>query len=464
VRRVLVLVLSALLLSLLPGLAAQAETPAGGATFNKPRPYGTTAERWRIVRKVNSAVKSVPGWKPTSSAPQPRILIAAYFFDQMSSADALIAACKRGVSVRVVLDGKVANRAARKLVTALNGDNVRDANGNGIQDPGERPTRGKCNRELSGSGVARSTEGTLDGSTTGDGDGLLSAEAAERSVMRAADEPFQWGPDRSYVKKCEGTCRGGSTGQANMHSKFYAFSQSGTAKNVIMVSSSNLNAGGALNGWNDMYTMRGRPAGFQCYNEIHRELTADKNVANGQRRECIDGPFTSRFFPMKGAGQSNDPLMVDLRKIGCRSAFGPTQIRVSMFYWADSRGDYIADKLLSLARSGCKVHIIYGAPGNKLAARLRQAAHSGLIRLWDSRRGLNAEGTPQVRTHGKFVLVKGSYAGNGSAHVVMTGTQNWVWGSLTNSDENSLNIHLKSAYDQYARGWEVIRRHSDWID
>jgi phosphatidylserine/phosphatidylglycerophosphate/cardiolipin synthase-like enzyme len=457
VRRVLVLVLSALLLSLLPGLAAQAETPAGGATFNKPRPYGTTAERWRIVRKVNSAVKSVPGWKPTSSAPQPRILIAAYFFDQMSSADALIAACKRGVSVRVVLDGKVANPAARKLVTALNGDNVKDAS--------TPPKRGKCNSQLPGAGVARSAEGPIDEVTkTADPDQLLTSQAAQRSVLKDADTPVQWGADRSYVKKCEGTCRGGSTGQANMHSKFYAFSQSGTAKNVIMVSSSNLNAGGALNGWNDMYTMRGRPAGFTCYNQIHRELTRDENVATGQRRECIDGPFTSRFFPMKGAGQSNDPLMVDLRKIGCRSAFGPTQIRVSMFYWADSRGDYIADKLLSLARSGCKVHIIYGAPGNKLAARLRQAAHSGLIRLWDSRRGLNAEGTPQVRTHGKFVLVKGSYAGNGSAHVVMTGTQNWVWGSLTNSDENSLNIHLKSAYDQYARGWEVIRRHSDWID
>jgi hypothetical protein len=178
----------------------------------------------------------------------------------------------------------------------------------------------------------------------------------------------------------------------------------------------------------------------------------------------VDGPFTNRIFPMQGAGKANDPLMVDRRKIGCRSAFGPTQIRVSMFYWAGTRGTYIADKLLSLARSGCRVQIIYGAPGNELAARLRRAARSGLIKLWDSRRGRKADGTPQVRTHGKYVLVKGRYEQDPSRYVVMTGTQNWVWGSLTSSDDNALNIELKSAYDQYVRGWERTRRRSDWID
>jgi hypothetical protein len=456
VRRVLVIALAALVLSLTPGLAAQAETPAGGATFNVPRPYGTTAERWRIVNKVIRAVDSVPRWYPKSGKPQPRILIAAYFFDRMPAADALIRACKRNISVRVVLDGKVASPAARKLVTTLNGDNVPD---------GGKPKRGKCNSNLPGTAARSSDTSALDETTrTADPDQLLTAAAAERSVKTDADTSVSWGADASYVTKCSGTCRSGDQGQANMHSKFYAFSHAGSARNVVMVSSSNLNEGGALNGWNDMYTMRGRPASFACYNKIHRELTNDRNVATGQRRECVDGPFTSRFFPMKGAGQANDPLMVDLRKIGCRSAFGPTQVRVSMFYWADSRGDYIADKLLSLARSGCKVHIIYGAPGNKLAARLRAAGRAGLIKLWDSRRGVNSEGTPAVRTHGKFVLVRGRYGSNARAHVVMTGTQNWVWGSLTGSDENSLNIHLKSAYDQYARGWEKIRRHSDWID
>lgn len=445
-RRVLVIALSALLLSLMPGLTAQAGTPSGGATFNVPAPYGSTAERWRIVRKVVAAVDSVP--RPSAEHPNPKILIASYFFDHMGSADALIRACRRGVSVRVVLDGKVSNRAARKLVTTLNADNVKDANDDGIADAPAR--RGPCNSAP----PARTAQ-------SGEGDTLLSAEAAERSVLADADTSVTWGQDKSYVKKCEGSCRGG---KGNMHAKFYAFSRAGTANNVIMVSSSNLNQGGATKGWNDMYTMRFQPASFEFYNKMHRQMTNDRNVAGGQRVEFRDGPYTSRFFPMKGADRDNDPLMVDLRKIGCSSAFGPTQVRISMFYWRDARGDYIADKVLDLARDGCKVHVIYGAPGNELAARMRKAARSGLIRLWDSRRGLNSEGTPAVRTHGKFVLVKGRYDGDGSAHVVMTGTQNWVWGSLRLSDENSLNIELKSAYDQYAAGWERIRRHSDWID
>ena len=39
-----------------------------------------------------------------------------------------------------------------------------------------------------------------------------------------------------------------------MHSKFYLFSRTGASQHVVMVSSSNLNRGGAVLGWNDMYT------------------------------------------------------------------------------------------------------------------------------------------------------------------------------------------------------------------
>ena len=61
--------------------------------------------------------------------------------------------------------------------------------------------------------------------------------------MRApTEDSITWGTDKSYAKKCDGSCRGGG---GNMHSKFYAFSHTGTAHNVVIVSSSNLNFGGA---------------------------------------------------------------------------------------------------------------------------------------------------------------------------------------------------------------------------
>ena len=71
----------------------------------------------------------------------------------------------------------------------------------------------------------------------------------------------------------------------------------------------------------------------------------------------------------------------------------------------------------------------------------------------------NDEG-PDVRTHGKYVLVKGTYGGNRKSYQVWTGTGNWVGGSLNLGDENSLNIARKSAFQKYVANWETVRKHS----
>ncbi len=192
-----------------------------------------------------------------------------------------------------------------------------------------------------------------------------------------------------------------------MHSKFYLFSRTGASENVVMVSSSNLNRGGAVLGWNDMYTLKERPRSWEKYVEIHREMTDDKR-AGVRKEEIVDGPYTSRFFPIRRAGRRNDPTLEDLNKIGCRSAYGRTKVHVSMFYWKGSRGDYLASKLLSLARNGCQVSIVYGAPSVDIATRLRDAARRHQINLFDSRWDFNNDGYNEIRTHAKYVLVKGS--------------------------------------------------------
>jgi len=244
-----------------------------------------------------------------------------------------------------------------------------------------------------------------------------------------------------------------------MHSKFYLFSKTGRSANVVMVSSSNINNGGALLGWNDLFVMKNRPQSYQGYLNIHREMTDDSRAGDG-KVEIKDGPYTSRFFPMRRANKSNDPTLEDLNRIRCTSALGRTQINVSMFYWAGSRGEYLASKLLNLARSGCNVNIIYGAPSVKIAERLRNAARANRINLFDSRWDFNNDGYNEIRTHAKYVLVKGTFAGDRSARVVMTGSQNWVAGSLSRGDETTLNIKLASAYRQYKNNWSNIRSHS----
>jgi hypothetical protein len=131
-----------------------------------------------------------------------------------------------------------------------------------------------------------------------------------------------------------------------------------------------------------------------------------------------------------------------------------------MFYWAKHRGEYLATKLLNLASNGCDVNIIYGAPSVAIAERLRNAARANRIDLFDSRWDFNNDGFNEIRTHAKYVLVKGTYAGDRSARLVMTGSQNWVAGSLSRGDESTLNVKLNSAYAQYIKNWNHIRSKS----
>lgn len=454
-RRILILVLGALVLSLLPAAPAQAVTVREGANFNTPTPWGSLAARYAIIDKVVTATHNTPG--PSAEHPNPRILVTSFLFDYGPAASALIAACKRGVSVRVILDGDIDTGRARNLIAALSGDDMVDTSGDGVPDPETGPC-GEGEPEPVAPPPAGGTPDQVQSPDMELGDGSLpSTKEATTMALATGDSPAEWGGDKSYVKRCKGSCRGGG---GNMHTKFYAFSRTGAAEDVVMVSSSNLNKGGGNNGWNDMYTMVGRPASFTLYNQIHREMTNDRNVATPQRVEIADGPFTSRFFPIKDADKADDPVMQDLNQIRCSSDFGRTKLFISMFYWKGTRGDYIADKLLGLAKSGCRVNIVYGAPSVAIATRLRQAARKGLIRVYDSRWDFNKDGWNEVRVHAKYIALKGSYRGDRSAHVVMTGSQNWVRGSLVRGDESSLNIHLASAYQQYVANWERVRNHS----
>ena len=435
-RSLSVLITAVLAWSLTPGIAQAAYEPPSGGTFNVPRPWGNDSERYRIVRTVEKAMDRAQG--PTAAYPDPTIHISTYLLDRHQSVDAMIAACRRGVAVRVVLDHDIVNRNSKRLIKVLNGDNVRR------RDDGTytQPRSGPCNRPLPGERRVAT--------------GPLTDAQARASAAAPTEASATWGGDGSYVKRCDGSCRGGG---GNMHSKFYLFSRTGASENVVMVSSSNLNRGGAVLGWNDMYTLKERPRSWAKYVEIHREMTDDTR-AGVRKEEIVDGPYTSRFFPIRRAGRRNDPTLEDLNKIGCRSAYGRTKVHVSMFYWKGSRGDYLASKLLSLARNGCQVSIVYGAPSVDIATRLRDAARRHQINLFDSRWDFNNDGYNEIRTHAKYVLVKGAFGGDRSHHIVMTGSQNWVSGSLSKGDETTLNVELKSAWSQYMRNWNQIRNHA----
>jgi phosphatidylserine/phosphatidylglycerophosphate/cardiolipin synthase-like enzyme len=331
--------------------------------------------------------------------PGSRVLVSTFLFDSKASADALIEARNRGVQVQVVFDGDDADtHQARRVANRLNRDNV-----------------------------------------------------------ASAPAPAKWGRDNSFAVFCKGSCR---AGQANNHTKFYVFTRTGTASDVVMVSSSNLNKGGAVKGWNDLYVAKSKPQMVKQYSGIHAEMAQDSPADGDRFRELVSGQFISRFYPKPRGG---DPVMQDLSKVSCTGADGGagrngrTAINVSMFAWNGTRGEAIAKRLVRLDKLGCDVSVIYGAPSKVVRNILRDSARRGQVKLWDSRYDRNGDGLFDVRVHHKYMLINGHYGTDRSAWRVHTGSQNWGRGTLRGGDENTLTIVNRGAYAKYMKNWSFVR-------
>lgn len=332
------------------------------------------------------------------------ILISTYLLDLDSTVDKLLAARNRGVGVQIVMDADVVTAQSERLIQAFNADD---------------PPAGE-----------------------------------DTNVERG-------GPDRSFVIRCDGSCRGGLG--ANNHVKFYAFSRTGQASDVIQISSANINRGGATRGWNDHWTMVGRPQLFADFRRMHDEMADDTDRDGDSFQSFTEGPYIARFYPMPRASLDEDPVLGDLNRVRCTGASNTpsrrTEIDISMYYWAGPRGDSIAKKLVALGRDGgCKVRVIYGAPSRDIAAYLKLHDDRGHIRLWDSRH-FNSDGV-YPRTHEKYFIIRGNYGGVSNAHQVWTGSQNWGAESLRYGDEIQVGIKGHAAWAQYRSNWNMVASYS----
>ncbi len=390
---------------------ASALTVSPGAVFNNP--LGGQAAKWRIVTAVERAIDATCR-RGCEGPARETILISTYLMDRAATADKLISAHRRGANVQVVMDSVITSRPSNRLVNTLG---PADKNRDGRVDVLDvDPITGK----------------------------------------------------HSFAVKCRDSCRGG---WGNNHAKFYAFTKAGRTRNVVMVSSANLNKGGAGKGWNDMYVMTERPVTYNLYRRVHGEMAEDDPPdVNGKPIERFyieqqEGNVTHRFFPKKRAGKEEDPTLQQLRKVECRGATGGagrkgrTVVKIAMFWWSGTRGKYLANKVVDLDRAGCDVQVNYGAPSGEVAAKLRRSAHNGGVKLWDSRQRV-VDGRPSLRVHHKFLLVSGSYGLSTADWRVMTGTQNWLRGALTGSDENTVEIDSRSAYSAYSAWFETLKQYS----
>ncbi|MEV5318232.1 phospholipase D-like domain-containing protein [Streptomyces sp. NPDC052687] len=113
------LLAGALLLPGIPATAAEQAPPIStGAVFNNPR--GTTAQKNAVKNHIITAINNTQSGRMIRSA--------LYALKDQDYTDALIAADRRGVAVRVVLDAKFKSSAAtQNLISALGADKSKDS-------------------------------------------------------------------------------------------------------------------------------------------------------------------------------------------------------------------------------------------------------------------------------------------------------------------------------------------------
>ncbi|NBE94957.1 phosphatidylserine/phosphatidylglycerophosphate/cardiolipin synthase family protein [Nonomuraea sp. KC401] len=276
-----------------------------------------------------------------------------------------------------------------------------------------------------------------------DGDKRGAAVAGELAAALGTDTSA-----RSWLHVCTGPPSGGTAaciGDKGQHNKFYLFSRTGRASDVVVQSSANLTDLNSTTYWNNVVVLPGNRRLYAAYAGYFADLAAERKNLDYYRVVQTGGPGGSvraHFFP-KADG---DPIVDHLGKVSCR---GGTTIRVGMSEW-DAYRVAIPQRLRDLAARGCTVRIVYGIMDDEVKELLLAEPRVELRALGDG------DALPG-RVHSKYLLIEGSYDGDRHARRVFTGSHNYNETSLRRNDEVLLRLNNRAVYEQYVANFERMR-------
>lgn len=265
---------------------------------------------------------------------------------------------------------------------------------------------------------------------------------------------------RSFIYQCERGCRGGSF----LHSKFYLFSRSGQAKNVVMVGSNNFTMNAQQHQWNDLLVLNDRTRAYNAFKETFEQMKLDKRANPLYQVWNINPTTTLHVFPFRNARPKTDPLMKILEKVRCHNAArgygtnGRTRIRIDQHRIGGERGAWIARRLVQLWGNGCDIKVMHGSVDAPVKKALRNRTKRGLIPVRANGFDSDRDGFLDVYTHHKYMTVSGNYGGNRKTRLIMTGSSNWAGIGVT-GDEVIFLTESPRFLRQYERNWNFIWTH-----
>lgn len=360
-----------------------------GVKFNDP--YGRDGHssvtiRRSIVRTINSTTKG------------DHIMIASWNIRSRVYVDALVAANRRGVGIRIVMDRGNANPTApnpdyRRLARAF------------------APTKARLPQ------------------------------------------------NRSSIKRCVSSCRGR---RGIAHSKFFLFDHVGSRNWVVMYGSNNATDIAANSQWNDLYTIVNNQDIYNQFGRIFVQMKADHNLYGKAYVQQVTPIRTFNFYPYQGpvATAAGDPDLNRLNQIQCSGATGGTgtnghtKVRIAQDALLGDRGKAIANRLVTMERRGCDIRLVYSLLGGNIRTILKNGHVPTLQYSYDR----NRDGMYDIYLHMKDMAISGVFRGKTDARVVINGTANWTPVALQ-SDEVVAEINSPSITASYINWIDYLWHH-----
>lgn len=283
--------------------------PKPGVRFNEPRDP-------KQSHNINSYIRKAIANSPKGS----QIRLVTWNYSNALYVNDVIAAHKRGVSVRIIM----ANGLAQ-------------AQGRGSYYPRTRDALAKGNKK-------RSPEMT------------------------------------SWFRTCKNSCRGK---EGIQHGKFFMFSHTGGRNNVVMSTSANLTDAAAYVQWNDLLTVVDRQVTWDNYTKIFKQMSRDKPIRPAFYK-FVDDNYEGWFFPNMGRLRNYNVMrLLDKVRckgaVGDAGKNGTTVIRVSQAVFNGKIGTAVSGKLKGLKKRGCNIKLVYGVLNNNARRNLEDIPRKTIL-------------------------------------------------------------------------------------
>lgn len=400
---------AALLVGSATPAAALTKPVVNGPVFNDP--LGTPAQQGAIFTQLIRLIDATPAGA--------QIRGSMHEFEDQDVADALLAANRRGVNVRIIVDDST----------------YVDGNSKEFPNPAFQSLRAGL--------------GTND---------------ASRSWIVVCDDKFE---DPDGVDDVERGCLSVAPPEpAYNHNKFFIFSRIGpfddgtSYSKVVFQTSSNLSDWYKVESFNDSVTFV-NGAVYDGYASYHEKQRAARALRGGNNHVYFSTPTGSAyrgfFFPRGDTSYHNpatDTIVNSLNEVSCAytgtdGKRHQTDIRIVMHAFYGSRVQ-VADKLAQLRGRGCWIDIIYAESDSTITGKLTNAG------IQHRRCHIPHGPGIDVRPHNKEILIDGSYGGDITPRVY-TGSANLTGSSLRSADEAIVRIVSASYHAKYLSTFYKIR-------